>query len=470
MSTGKKTKYKSLFSLLIILVSLIVTLFLFQRQQIYHLISEATGSPADLVIETGKSLGNLPQTWAHLAQGGEDLSNDMLAPVVSQVKSLDPQTIRIDHIYDGYDVVSRGTDNQLVFNWTKLDQIVKSITSTGAVPMLALSYMPPAIAKSDIISQPNNWNDWSLVVQKTIEHYSADLKIADIDYEVWNEPDLFGNWKTYGEKNYLDLYRASVAGAKNASGTLPFKIGGPATTAPYTAWTRNFLNFIQKNNLRLDFFTWHRYSPNPNQFAEDIKSVTQIISELSPAAAPELYITEFGPNSEVDPVYDSNSAAAHLIAVTKISLGQINRLYTFEVVDGKSPQNQKYWGRWGLLTHPDFGANPKPRYQALEMLNKLQGSWLNSTGDGDWVKAISAKKTDGTIQVLIVNYDPLARHSENVPLAFTDLAPGVYTLSKTLLGGGTNIENINVTVIGLWATKINLTPNSAVLIELKSSQ
>ena len=135
--------YKSLISLFFITVSLIVTLIIFKHEDIYRFISEATGSPADLVVETQKTLGELPPIWSHLAQGGENLSVDMLSPVISQVKSLNPQTIRIDHIYDGYDVVSRNVNGQLSFNWTKLDKIVKSITATGAVPMCALSYMPP---------------------------------------------------------------------------------------------------------------------------------------------------------------------------------------------------------------------------------------------------------------------------------------------------------------------------------------
>lgn len=477
MSHHKKNySYKSIFSLFLITVSLIITLIIFKREEIYQFISEASGQPADLVVETQKPLGELPRIWSHLAQGGENLSADMISPVISEVKALSPQTIRIDHIYDGYDVVNRDASDQLTFNWIKLDKIVQSVTTTGAVPLLALSYMPPAIGSGDIVSPPKNYSDWSLIVQKTVEHYSGDLKIPNVNYEVWNEPDLFGNWKTYGERNYLELYRASAIGAQNAASAsggriLPFKIGGPATTAPYSAWTRNFLNFVQKNNLRLDFFTWHRYSKDLNQFVKDKESVERIIHEFPRTAASlEWYITEVGPDSEVNSIYDGNSAAAHLIAVAKISLGQINRLYTFEIVDGKSPENKEYWGRWGLLTHPDFGASIKPRYQALQLLNKLQGSWLNSTGDGDWVKAIASKTPAGIVQVLIVNYDTYGRHSENVPLAFTDLTPGSYTVSKTLLGGGTNTENINVSLIGLWATKISLSPNSVVLIGLKPAK
>src|SRR4030042_2787442 len=123
--------------------------------------------------------------------------------------------------------------------------------------MFALSYMPPVISSGDIVSAPRDWNEWSLVVQRTIEHYSGNMNVPEIAYEVWNEPDLFGQWKTYGEKNYLDLYRFAASGAGRAKVKQNFKLGGPATTAPYTAWTKNFLAFVSQNNLRLDFFSWH---------------------------------------------------------------------------------------------------------------------------------------------------------------------------------------------------------------------
>jgi len=60
--------------------------------------------------------------------------------------------------------------------------------------------MPGVIAKDgNIINPPNDWNEWTLVVQKTIEHYSGknDRNMNGVYYEVWNEPDLaqFGGWK-----------------------------------------------------------------------------------------------------------------------------------------------------------------------------------------------------------------------------------------------------------------------------------
>ena len=96
----------------------------------------------------------------------------MLVEVVPQVRELKPEYIRIDHIYDAFDVVS-GTSGSLSYDWTGLDKAVDSILATGAKPFLSLSYMPSAISQGDMVSQPKNWSDWGAVVSETIKHYSG---------------------------------------------------------------------------------------------------------------------------------------------------------------------------------------------------------------------------------------------------------------------------------------------------------
>ena len=115
---------------------------------------------------------------------------DKAGPQVAEVKT---QYVRIDHIYDGFNVVNR-EDGNLKFDWTGLDRIVDKIRATGATPFLSLSYMPLAISKGDIVDEPKDWNEWALTVQRTIEYYSGEKGIANVYYEVWNEPDLFGKW------------------------------------------------------------------------------------------------------------------------------------------------------------------------------------------------------------------------------------------------------------------------------------
>ncbi len=463
MALGKK----NLFSLIFLIGSLIALLLFFGKDEIYRLLSQATGTPASLVVDTQFPLGELPQPWKHLAQGGEDLTTDMIAPVLGQVRALAPLTIRLDHLFDGYDVVSRSDSGQLLFNWTRLDQVVSSIRSVGATPMLSLSYFPPAITTGSIVDAPTDWNEWALVVQRTVQHYSGDLAIPNIAYEVWNEPDLFGGWKAGKDKSYLELYRWSVLGASRTTNVQPFKIGGPATTAPYSAWVSALLRFVNDNNVRLDFLSWHRYSKNMNDFSNDLTIVDRELLKFPTLAARlERYVTEWGPNGENDPMYDTSGGAAHLVAVTRAILGEIDRLYTFEIVDGKDVNDQALWGRWGLMTHPSTGSQIKPRYQAIQLLNRLQGIRLKLTGEGSWVTAIATRTTSGDIQVLAVNYDESGRHTETTPLKVSGMDQGTYTLARDLLGGGSSKTNVTADSNGDLTTSLPLPANSVSLIQI----
>jgi hypothetical protein len=232
----------------VVLFTLVAVIGVSQLKVVRDLFSHASGEPANLVIDTQAGLGPLSRPWRNLAQGGEGY-NWRLQPISKSVQALHPQYIRLDHIYDFYEIV-KGEPGNLQFDWTKFDLVLKDITATGAKPYIALSYMPPAIADGDIVSKPKRWADWQLVVQKTIEHVSGTLGIEDTYYEVWNEPDLFGGWKTYGPKNYLDLYSYAAYGADAAaknSRVKDFKFGGPATTALYKTWFDNLAQHVIKN-------------------------------------------------------------------------------------------------------------------------------------------------------------------------------------------------------------------------------
>lgn len=465
----KKITVTALAQLVILVVALVAILAFFKRDEIYRLFSEASGEEAQLVVRADLSLGPMRRGWAHLAQGGEDLSTNMLSPVAGELAALTPQTVRLDHIYDGYGVVGRDGGGSLTFDWTRLDEVVATIRQTGAVPMLALSYMPPAISAGDIIDVPRDWNEWALVVQRTIEHYSGTLAIPNVAYEVWNEPDLFGGWKTYGDKNYLTLYSYAAAGAARAQVAQPFLLGGPATTKPYFNWIEALLTYTASQNVRLDFVSWHEYSFDMDDYVADFGRVSAIVARIGGGRPIRVFITETGPDSDVNVVYDGAFGAAHMVALARVAADQVERVYTFEVVDGKDPGGAKYWGRWGLLTHPDTGVSAKPRYRALLMLNTLVGERVAVVGEGTWVRALAARGDDGVLRIVVVNYDRFGRHTEEGVVTVQAIEPGGYTVTKRLLGGGEVVEELTALSNRVLQVPLALPANSVYLLEIASS-
>ncbi|KKS33243.1 MAG: hypothetical protein UU93_C0001G0074 [Candidatus Amesbacteria bacterium GW2011_GWA2_42_12] len=424
-------------------MALLLPVILQALNSISRLLVGAEGRLAAISVQTDRPLGIMSKPWQALAQGGEDVGT-FLDNNTAQVMNLKPQQIRIDHLYDGYNVVSKN-DNTLVFDWSRLDIQVDKIRATGAMPFFSLSYMPPVISKSDIVDEPKDYSEWQLVVQKTIEHYSGEKGLNNIYYEVWNEPDLFGKWKMGGKKDYRKLYTFASRGAQQARGVKPFKIGGVATTGLYDNWVNYFFPYILENRLRLDFYSWHRYDKNLDKFTQDVNQVRTLIDSQPYFANVEKIISEMGPDSEQGGDNDTRLGAAHLVAVAGELIGKIKYGFSFAVS-----------GSWGILG--------KPRYEALRFLNMLGDQRLSLTGEGTWVKAIGGLK-DNTYQVLLVNYDPQNAHSEVVPVSFMDLKPGTFTLKQSVMLGGV-IQSEIATTEAMLQKSIPMTPNSVVLLEL----
>lgn len=446
----------------LLLLPFLVKLVEFTRQYL----TRALGQPANIVVDPQTILGPLPQPWLALAQGGEETNPQTLKPIENQIAALGPKYIRVDHIFDFYGVVNKDANGNLTYNFEKLDQLIASILATGAKPMLSLSYMPQAVSSGDITSPPADWQDWQAVIQRTVEHYSgrSEKNLTDVAYEVWNEPDLFGGWKIGGDKDYRLLYQYAVWGANQAQNTNAFKIGGPGITAPYKNWVSGFLNFITQNNLRIDFYSWHRYAKKPEKFLEDIDKVDTWLFQNAGYSL-EKYLTEWGPDSENFPLYDGNFAAAHLVATIGKILRRVDLAFTFEIKDGLSPEGKKYWGRWGLLTHEKAGPpEKKPRYYALELLNRLRGKQISLKGEGTWVTGFAAKE-GSQIKIILVNLDETSRHFESVPLTITNLEGGNYLYQENFLNGPgrTSNEIIRSTL----QKEIPLTANNIVVIELR---
>lgn len=446
----------------IVALLIFMPLLILGTQEIATLITRASGTPANIIINTKLVQEPLNLDFYHaFAQGGET-SGNMLKPVTGEIRSLNPKVIRIDHIYDLYNVVGKNGD-QLTFNWTNLDDTVDTILAMGAKPVLALSYMPPAIARDgNLTNPPNNWDDWALVVQRTIEHYSGKggKNISGIYYEVWNEPDLaqFGGWKYGGDKNYITLYQYASAGARRATGVNTFYLGGPATTGLYKSWILALVN----SGVRIDFLSWHTYQADPAKYAKDQED---IISWLLPypnyTLLPKL-ITEFGFTGNKSTGYGTTYAAAHTAAVIRqLVSGGPTYAFSFQPIDG--PKQQAGDG-WGLITNEDNGKKPKPRYYIYSFVDSMAGSRVSLSGEGTWVTGFASTKNN-VLRVMLVNFDTNGSHSEVVPVTFGNLDPGTYKYRQHFFLG--QDVTLTDTVTGnTLQKKILMSASSVVILEL----
>ncbi|MDZ7587040.1 MAG: glycosyl hydrolase [Patescibacteria group bacterium] len=444
--------------LIVLAVSLAISLDL--SSKVTQFFSKATEKMAAIVVEADKEIGPMPRLWNNFSQGGES-SEGMLTPAIKQMQALSPSYIRIDHIYDFYETVTK-ENGRLKFNWTKLDREVEAILKMGAKPFLALSYMPPALS-SEVTGKPDSWDQWQELVKATIEHYSGknNKNIDKVYYEVWNEPDLFGGWKTSGDKNYLDLYRQSALAANKANNVLAFKLGGPGTTGMYRNWIEAMLKMVNEENLRFDFVSWHRYSLEPEQFKKDVEELSRLLAMYPRLALKEKVVSEWGLDAENNPGYDNNLGAAHTVASVMEMIGSVSKALSFEIKDGLI-------NRFGIISHEDTGLILKPRYQAFKWLNDIKETRLYLSGEGSFVKGVAAKK-DKEIQINLVNYDQAGRHRETVSVIIKNILPGDYEMVQENFDGGSKNTLVKINN-GTWTGQVMMPINAMIRLTLKPVQ
>jgi hypothetical protein len=440
-----------------ILLLLALPLVILATKKVLDTRKGAAGIPADILVDVSQIQGNLPSSfWQNLSQGGEE-PTDMIKPVISQIRTLRPELIRIDHLFDYYQVY-KGPNN---YDFSRLDQAINSIILTGARPMLSISYTTNEMAANgQNAGEPKDWNQWYSLVKATARHYSVDKNISGIYYEVWNEPDLFGGWKYNRSPNYSTLYQQTSRAIVDGAGKSNYKIGGPAITAYYANWIKALFANASKNNLRLDFISWHKYSKNIDDYNTDFENLNKILSDYPEYFNIERLITEVGPNPEPDVWYDTKLSGIHLMAMSTNLVGKIHRAFTFEPVDGPNARSDKSTG-WGIITHD---LKPKPRFYALQFLNLLEGQQLATTGNGSWVSSLSSLN-NGIIKILLVNYDPRDIHAETFPLNIQNLSPGNYQMKTIRYLGNTTTKKITTT--NNYRDNIYLEPNSAIIVELQ---
>lgn len=460
-----KKKWKSLLVVGLLVVSLPWTVGLAQRT--FQYLIGASYQAAAIVVDTSQPGSSVRKIWFGVSQGFEKLpeADFRLNATSSLLKSVGTRYVRIDHIYDGFNVVAR-VDGKLVYDWTKLDAIVGDIIAAGAIPFFSVSYMPPAISKSDILDFPRDWGEWGQVVAATVGHYSRDYKggLNNVIYEIWNEPDLFGGWKMGGSKNYVTLYTVAANAANGVKNVKPFKIGGPATTGFYPTWVSGFYDQLD-STVRIDFFSWHRYSADIDDFVADVKRAREMMQSRI-TRPQDLYISEWGVNPERSSAYDGRWAGAHYLAVnTALEDTSIDMALAFEVMDG-APGDKQMHGGWGMLTNPKYGAVvKKPRFRAWEMLAKIDGNKLPHVGEGTYVTALASKDSIGVVRVLAVNYDKNGKHDELFPLTLVGLTEGLYSLKEEYLSG--RVLNTEVSIVGgSLRREISLDASDAVLLTL----
>ncbi len=137
---------------------------------------------------------------------------------------------------------------------------------------------------------PGDYGKWARICEHIIRHYTqgwADGFTYDIEYwEIWNEPDCANAdgsnpcWQGTPEE-FEELY---CVAARHLKECFPEKkIGGPAFCTIWDENTRvykeHFLDRIVREQIPLDFFSYHWYGKDLNMLTETIKYARKMLDD-----------------------------------------------------------------------------------------------------------------------------------------------------------------------------------------------
>lgn len=320
------------------------------------------GALVPININLNQSQGDFPRLTYGFSQGGESNDPDYLRPVVDALAHTMPELIRIDHIYDYFDVW-QGPGQ---YDFSKLDRMLRCVLETGAQPLICLGYMPKGLSQNGTIdSMPSDLEEWGRLVEATVRHYKDEGYLFRY-WELWNEPN--GAMLGHNVAPYLDLYRITAQAVKRAD---PYAyIGGPGLAGHSEHWIIELVEFCKREELPLDFISYHDYKLTPRSYAAVASNLSYLLAVLlGHDNQVQLVMDEWNADAGLNPTRnDGNYDAAYLAAsLYYMDSSPLDVQCFFEPKDGWNP-DAEWWGRWGLFTSAN---NPKAAYFAWRLVADL---------------------------------------------------------------------------------------------------
>jgi xylan 1,4-beta-xylosidase len=429
-----------------------------------------------LTVSLSADLAAPPTRWPRLhrglAQGGEHPDPDYLARVAPHLRALGTDYVRLDHVFDYYDVVQRDRRGRLTFDFSKLDRALDAVLASGAQPFLSLGLTPAVLSPTGSETMPpTDLKEWRELVMATVRHVNVERGLKVRYWEVWNEPNLPSFWKG-SFQDYTRLYQATAAAIVAVDPTV--KVGGPAT-AGHEGWVPSLIDFAAATGTRLDFVSWHNYHVRPVMLANQVTLIRRYLERYPAFRDTELIVSEWNLHSDFGEranfVSDSHHTAAFAAAALQaLTDAGLDRALFFEAVDGRPPDGRVTWGRWGALT---YDGQPKPVYHALHAFSRLHDLRVPASSDDPRVGVLVTRQ-DNRVALLIWRLAPVGQAAQPVRLTLRHPPAHVTSLRRWTVDathsrlGGTLEEVAPVTgalaADGTWTATLTLTPDSVNLL------
>ncbi|MEO8351884.1 MAG: sialate O-acetylesterase, partial [Chthoniobacteraceae bacterium] len=174
------------------------------------------------------------------------------------------------------------------YDFRLTDEYIEAVLKTGAQPIYRLGESIEHTSVRRYVHPPADMEKWAAICIGIIRHYNegwANGFHHDIRYwEIWNEPENRPAMWSGTDDDYLRLYRTAALAIKKRFPDV--KIGGPALGASGsfvngefqpTEFASNFLAMCRRDNVPLNFFSWHCYTSDPTELAARARAIRRLL-------------------------------------------------------------------------------------------------------------------------------------------------------------------------------------------------
>ncbi len=252
-------------------------------------------APTELLLDFSRTNGFLRPLHGinkgPLAAGG-------LIDVTAALQMLKPPSVRLhDCHWPNPDVVdvhcvfpdfNAASDQAASYDFALTDEYLADTRQTGAQIVYRLGESIEHTSKRRFAHPPRDAAQWANICLGIIRHYNegwANGFHCDIRYwEIWNEPENRPAMWSGTDEDYFHLYRVAANAIKRRYPRL--KVGGPAVGASGqfvdgefrpTAFVTNFLALCRREDLPLDFFSWHCYTADPRELVRRVRAIRSLL-------------------------------------------------------------------------------------------------------------------------------------------------------------------------------------------------
>jgi len=299
------------------------------------------------------------------------------------------------------------------YDFACTDHYLKTIRDAGTEPFYRLGQKIDHRIKKYDSKMPADFAKWARICEHIVRHYNegwADGFKWNITYwEIWNEPDLDPEtvapearrcWS--GSADDFDrFYRVAATHLKKCFPTI--RVGGPAL-AWREEWGARFVKAAAAEpRVPMDFFSWHIYGSDPNEFAAKARRLRALL-DTNGYEKTELVLNEWN--------YARNWGPGFLESV-RAWQGFKGAAFVAQVMnvmqDSPCDLLMYYDARLGTVMNGMFGLTTRKRikgYWPFYAWSRLteNGPRISATADADDVKAMVTLSEKGRLRVFLTRY------------------------------------------------------------------